>query len=838
MATAAAARVAIALTFAVWGVAAEAQHAPIRDDLPLAAAIDELRRAGASIVYSSALIEPWMRVIAAPASRDPLRAAAEIVSPYGLELRRIHADLHAVVRAKRVPRSAIRGQVIDGVSGDPIAGARIEVIGARQVGWSNADGGFAIGGLAPGRHAVQVSAQGYASQTVTRTIPTRDRRALTVALDDSGEDVGEVIVTASRYTYALASDASLFTLSAADIRAQPTLGEDALQSVARLPGIALAGVSARPNVRGGELGETLVLLDEMPLRQAFHLPGYNNVFSILDEELISRIDIYTGAVPPRFGNRLSGILDFASRSPDEPERHALGVSVFNAKARTAGRSAARDLEWLAAGRVGTSRPFIEDYAPDIGVPSYDDVFAKVAWGDPTKTHVQLNALGSSDGLSYFDPDSGETAQLDSRTRYGWLTANRRVNDRLRADALVGYSSIDTRRTGALAGDLVSLGALTDSRSSAHWDVRLKAEWMPAERHVVEAGVAATWGDARYDYASSVQFEETAAELFSREPAFTRMTQLGASHSRVGLFVSDRWRLADRFWADLGLRLEHERDPGDVERTFLSPRVSLRFDLGARTLLRASWARMHQSDDLLELQVEDGFADFQPAQRADHFILGLEQRTASGIGLRLEAFRKELDRPRTRFENIFDLLLFLPELSPDRVRVAPEASDLRGIELSGQWEDGPWTLWGAYTWSDFRDRVDGRDVARSWDHKHTVSVAAAWHRGPWTISTAAAVRRGRPTTPIDTSVPDSPTLGERNSQRLAHHASMDLRVTREFRVSRGRLVAYAQATNVFNRRNPCCTELGLESDGAGNALLEVESLFGYPTVPAIGVSWQF
>src|SRR5687767_9576042 len=101
MGTAMAPRWAIGLMLAVWAGAAVARDASVPDAIPLAEAIDQLRRAGASIVYSSAVIEPWMHVIAPPASRDPLAAAAEILSPYGLELRRIHANLHAVVRARR-----------------------------------------------------------------------------------------------------------------------------------------------------------------------------------------------------------------------------------------------------------------------------------------------------------------------------------------------------------------------------------------------------------------------------------------------------------------------------------------------------------------------------------------------------------------------------------------------------------------------------------------------------------------------------------------------------------------------------------------------------------------
>jgi outer membrane receptor protein involved in Fe transport len=807
-------------------------------DRSLAAALDELRARGLRVMYSSALVEPTMQALAPPSSADPITAAQEMLAPYGLGLKRVRPDLYAVVRVQRARRSVLAGRVVVAVERTAVASARVEIAPARLVGWTQGDGHFAVPGVEPGRYVVRISAEGYETRVITAFAPQSAGEKLVIELISATQPVEEVVISASRYIYESASGPSLFALDREQIRLQPSVGEDALQAVGRLPGFAFSGISARPNVRGGEASETLILVDGMPVRQAFHMPAYNSVFSVLDDDLVSRIDVFTGAFPARYGNRMSGVLELATRSASELPRHSLGLSVFNAQARTSGQRADGEADWLAAGRFGTLAPLIDRFAPDVGDPSYGDVFVKGSWRTPSGTELRAHFLGARDQLSFRDPDTGESAELDSSTRYAWVTATHALGERWIFDALLGRSSIESGRVGTVTGDLAVDGALADSRDSEIWDLRLRASFRPDERHSIELGLEGVWGDARYDYASEVEYDPIAQRLFGLPEALERAARVDASRSAFAFHASDRWRLDERWYLDAGFRVDHERDKFLSDRTRWSPRLSVRRDLSRATKLRVSWARVFQSDDVHELQVEDGLERFPPAQRADHLVAGLEHRAPFGLALRLEAFRKHLERPRTRFENVYDPLRFLPELSPDRIRVAPEDSELYGVELSGQWERGRWAATGAYTWSQSIDEVEGLEVRRAWDQKHTATLALAWRNGPWRISGTGLYRSGRPTTPILRPAAADPLLGPRNSERLAPYLSIDVRVTREFPMTYGRLVAFAQVTNLFNRRNLCCTEIGVETDADGADFLETERLFTFPALPAIGVTWEF
>ena len=114
-------------------------------------------------------------------------------------------------------------------------------------------------------------------------------------------------------------------------------------------------------MRGGEEGETLTLLDGFPLRQVFHLQGYQTPFSVIDAGLVRSADIYTGGFPARYGNRMSAVFDLRTVDSSDEPAHSIGVDSFNASARTAGASGRFD--WLASGRIGTLSPLLQAFAP-------------------------------------------------------------------------------------------------------------------------------------------------------------------------------------------------------------------------------------------------------------------------------------------------------------------------------------------------------------------------------------------------------------------------------------------------------------------------------------------
>ncbi|MET0534095.1 MAG: Plug domain-containing protein, partial [Steroidobacter sp.] len=130
----------------------------------------------------------------------------------------------------------------------------------------------------------------------------------------------------------------------------------------------------------------LFLLDGFPLRQPFHVSGYHSWFSVVEPTLIEYAEIYTGGFPVRYGNRLSGVVDL----------------------RTV------------------------DVGPRQANPAYSDVFARMTVGDVEQLEITGNVLWARDELSISEADSGERAEIESRSRYFWLRADKQWRPNLTA----------------------------------------------------------------------------------------------------------------------------------------------------------------------------------------------------------------------------------------------------------------------------------------------------------------------------------------------------------------------------------------------------------------------
>jgi outer membrane receptor protein involved in Fe transport len=793
------------------GNALAADRFVLRAGLQVEQALEQLRAGGLKLVYSSALVSATLVIGSEMRGDDPVEVARALLKPHGLRLRALGTGLYAVVTDQELADRRLAVRVVDERDQQPIRGARVEIQGQGYVGWTGIDGRLRapLPGTRP--RAIRVSASGFETTLIPVTDTSAAGADVEVPMTASDPPLEQVTVVASRYTFGEAISIP-FTLEQATIIAQPKVGEDALQAIARLPGVAFSGFSGKPNIRGGEAGETLVLLDGMPIREPYHLPEYNSAFSAMDENLIARLTTYTGPLPARYGNRLAAVIDLESVAPDLPSRHAVAVSSFNARARVgSARPVDQEIAWLASGRVGTLSKWLSKAAPDLGKPSSTDAFVKAQTTLVNGTELSARGLLASSRFRFEDTDVGERAVLDSDAQYAWLRAHRSFNSTGELGALVGFSNIDNLRRGNVAGGLTTTGSLRDVRSARMWDASIYGNWQPSPSHRVETGLSLASSVGRYDYTSEIELHPTARALFARPPTLARAHQLTAHRDILGFYVSDKRQFSRSLFLETGLRWDRDFTDQSVRHDYFSPRLAARWDFTALTSLRLSWGRAFQVAEAHELRIEDGELALPVAQRVSQTVLSLERQFPNGLTLRLEGFDRRIPNPRTRYENVFDPLRVVPELSADRVAVTPERSHMQGAEVSGQWERGPWSIWGAYTWSKALDTIQNVQQVREWDQRSTLALSIGWRQGPWSAALMGNYRSGRPTTPFVSTSLDAPVLGARNARRLPNLLSIDARAERRFSLRAGTLIAFAQVTNLFNRYNQCCTELDLPDE---------------------------
>jgi outer membrane receptor protein involved in Fe transport len=300
-------------------------------------------------------------------------------------------------------------------------------------------------------------------------------------------------------------------------------------------------------------------------------------------------------------------------------------------------------------------------------------------------------------------------------------------------------------------------------------------------------------------------------------------------------------VTDEITSEVGLRWDNQTYDKVDGGTQLSPRINLLYDPSAETQVRASWGRFYQAQGIGELQVEDGIDTFFPAQRADHLILSIEHALTERISARVEAYYKDYEELKPRFENLFDPVVVLPELQTDRIGVAPTAGLVRGVEfLVRDRSADPWGWWLGYTWSRAEETVELADVPRSWDQRHTFNGGLSWTEGPWDLSLAGTWHTGWPTTPATYTAEPVPvvTVGNRNSTRFDDFRSVDVRAGYTFELGDTELLTFVEIINLLAFKNPCCVEYTVRDDGAGGTSLDQDFDYWPRFVPNVGVLWRF
>jgi hypothetical protein len=622
--------------------------------------------------------------------------------------------------------------------------------------------------------------------------------------------LSEIIVTPSRFGISDAVGAPAATLTAQELAARPQVGEDLFRVIARLPGLAADDFTARFWVRGAPNGQVAVRLDGLDLVEPFHLKDIDGALSIVDLPTVRRLDLYTGGFTADYGDRLAGVLALeTATAPTGRERTSLGVSATSLRVSHAGRTSDGRAEWRLTARRGYPDLALRLRGREDDIfPRYHDLAVKAEWALAPGQRLSVHALHALDTLRF--QETGEPA-LNSRYRSdsGWIRWRGEWSSGLVGETVLGASRLGWNRQGDGFFDQRLRLLLNDDRGLTLGILRSDWSRPLSERVFLRAGAALQRGTS--DYAYGLLREETvireAALVTERR---TEQVRLSRSGTGAALFVSPRVALAPGWIAEAGLRAESApARPGEWEAL---PRFNLAWNATPHTTLRAAWGRHAQAQGLHELSVPDGERTFASAERAEHRVLGLEQRLPKGLLLRAEMYQRKGYQRRPRWENLVSLYNVFPEVQTDRIRVDPQGDDARGLELLLERRAGADVAWGwsaGYAWARAVERVGNREVPRARDQRHTLQIELNYAPNPrWSWSAAWRYHTGWPTTDVSyVLVPLANgrravqrVLGAPYAARLPAYHRLDLRVTRRWAPRWGEVRAYLDVFNAYDRVN--------------------------------------
>ncbi|MGB5132293.1 MAG: TonB-dependent receptor [Steroidobacteraceae bacterium] len=650
-----------------------------------------------------------------------------------------------------------------------------------------------------------------------------------------------VVVSASTYLFGGVTQPSSAVFGADDLEMLPDIGEDPVRAVARLPGVARQDFSSRVHLRGGTDEETLVRFDDLRLYDPFHFKDFYGIFSAIDPGIVSDIRVYTGGFPVTFGDRSSGVVEVAPRLPAERFQGEAVLSLFTTGVSVNGSYDGGAGDWAAAARRSNLSEFFSLTNQSLGEPDYHDFYAHAGRRINEQVAVSANLLTFVDQIVASDTDQEEQARAEYRDDYYWLRMDLGEPDGLGGRVLVARTELGSDRSGSTNLPGIAAGALVDERDFIINSIQADGWWRPGARSVLQAGAEWRQMNGAYRYSDHVDFEL----LFltpgaPTTPSRSRSILVRPSGHQAGAYVNWRFEPAMTLTTDLGMRWDRESlAPEDGSHT--SPRAVLMWRPREDTRLRLSWGRFFQAQGINELKASDGELRYSPAQRATHLVASIEHDFTPAFRLRAEAYRKEYRNPLPRYELLMNTLIVLPELKPDRIRIAPDSAEAEGAEVSLNYDAGDFSGWLSFSGSQVYDRVDGQRLRRRWDQRNYASGGLSWRGAAWEASVAATWHTGWRTTALELATLDPFPLvevGQRNALRLSDFASIDLRIARSFDLgSAGKLTAFVELNNLMKRANECCVEYQIE-DEFDPAVLDVEVQDSLPLIPSAGFVWKF
>jgi hypothetical protein len=676
-----------------------------------------------------------------------------------------------------------------------------------------------------------------------RKVVVARSRVADLSLDTPPIPIAEVVVTPGHFGVAHESGSKPQALSREQIETLPQFAEDIYRTVNRLPGITSNEMSAKFNIRGGDDQSILVRLDGLELYEPYHLKDFDGALSIIDVGAIGGVDLTTGGFGAQFGNRLTGVFDMRTTTALTPRpRTSLGLSISNVRFMSQGAFADNNGLWLLSARRGYLDILLDLIDEQSRLdPRYYDVLGKVMYQLSPAHRISVHALRAGDSGFFEDEDGVGSISSTYGSSYGWVVWDARFGS-MNASTQLSAGRLDWDRDASEHGTGNDFDILEDRRYNFY---SLKQDWqLGRERVLLKWGGEVNSGEANYDY-----YNRVARNHVENHTLVTTIDSIDldlvTNGTNAALYGAVRVQPWSRLTLESGLRWDHQ---SHTDESQLLPRLHAALSVTDRTTLRATWGHYAQPHALYQLQVQDGVTAFQSAERAQQFVLGVEQRITEQVTARVEGYRRQESDVRTRFRNLQSTIEPVAEIEVDRVAWSPTRARAQGVEMFLQ-KQGARSSWSAsYAIARAYDDFGDRRVDRQLDQRHTVYADYSIAPGPgWRLSAAWQYHSGWPAT-SSSFVADTLTNGDvfiirqfgaPYADRLPSYHRMDLRATRTFNVRRGRISVFLDVFNAYDRDNPQAFEYNVGFN-PGNGRLSVERNYQtlLPRLPTIGATWEF
>ncbi|PIE84710.1 MAG: hypothetical protein CSA07_01225 [Bacteroidia bacterium] len=310
---------------------------------------------------------------------------------------------------------SLSGRVLDG-EGKPLPAVNVIVLETGQGTVCNDRGEFTLSLPNASPAKIRFSAVGYGTLDTTLSVgPADHRHTITLPLVDT--EIGAVEVSTSVRT-----DATMERIFLPDQSAVATAGAGVESLLKTLPGVSSRNeLSSQYSVRGGSFDENLVYIDGMQVhRPSLVRGGSQEGLSVINPDMVERLEFSAGAFPANLGDRMSSALTIGYRQP-RGYRAKLDLSLLESRLLLEGGE--KDGQW--SGMVGlrykSTRLLLntQDTKGDYR-PNFMDLQVKGTWAP--RGDMQLELLSGYMRNEYqFRPTRKETTFGNLQSPYNQMT---------------------------------------------------------------------------------------------------------------------------------------------------------------------------------------------------------------------------------------------------------------------------------------------------------------------------------------------------------------------------------------------------------------------------------
>ena len=649
---------------------------------------------------------------------------------------------------------------------------------------------------------------------------------LQIRLKPLTETLQSVEISASRIERR--TSFNTLTLTAKSIDQIPTLGSrpDIIKAAQQLPGIEAASeASSLMIVRGGNPGENLYMLDNVPLIYVNHLGGFMSVFN---SEMINTMDIYKGGFPARYGGKLSSIVDLTTKKGDPTRlKGSVSAGLTDLAFAVEGPGGLKNSSFIVTGRKTLTEALLyiasqiskgqggQDYNMAYG---FHDINAKYTWSPDAKNSFSFNLYEGDDYMRIWKSkkENGDIERSSISNIWGNLLVsgqwNSAVSSRLFMANTLSFTQYRLKNNMKAylenAVDTTDFFVKTSSRVS---DVSLRSDWklFVGNAYTLEYGLQSSYLNYRPNHFISSFSDASLPDISS---VFDN-----------SLYLDNKLKFGNWFNGSVGLRLNGFLN-GSYHHFAWEPRLNINFGIGESTI-NLTAMRVTQNAHLMmtpgsimnnEVWIPAD-ARIKPAT-SDQASVGWQRGFwQDHISVEIDAYYKLLCDLATYREGYSTLL----GDSDWRNKVeAGGKGKSYGLEMMTRFNFNRLDGYVGYTYSHTTRQFDhinnGKEYVFEYDRPHSINMNVNYQLTErWSLSALWTYQTGLPFTPV-IGVQNTPVIspegdvyfekaniyGERNSDRMRDYHRLDLAAKFKTKTEKGRKAEWTFSIyNVYCRQNP-------------------------------------